>query len=243
MLTSANLKEMSGDSRNMYNHVKRLIDLTLSVIALPFVLITTVIVAIAIKLNDNGPVFYFADRIGYRGKIFQMMKFRSMKVDAPDLRYKDGSTYNAVDDPRVTAIGKVLRRTSLDEIPQLFNILAGQMSLIGPRPDSAFYLSHYTEEERVILNVRPGITGYNQVVSRNSVGTKGKIQNDIYYVEHLSFRLDLYILLTTIKNVIGSKNIYRENGDTTAAEKAEVFHTKDSEGFVTTPTNNEAIGK
>lgn len=193
----------------MYNVVKRIIDFLLSLIILPFVLLFIIAIGIAIKIDDHGPVFYFADRIGYHGKIFKMLKFRSMKVNAPDLRYADGSTYNSADDSRVTRLGCILRRTSLDEIPQFLNVLVGQMAMIGPRPDSAFYLSHYTEEERVILNVRPGITGYSQVMSRNSVGTKGKIQNDIYYVEHLSFGLDVKILFGTIKNVLFSKNVYR----------------------------------
>lgn len=211
----------------MYNLVKRFIDSMLSVISLPVVLILTIIIGILIKLDDKGPVFYLSNRIGYHGKLFRMMKFRSMKVDVPDFRYVDGSSYNATDDPRVTKVGRILRQTSLDEIPQLFNVLIGQMALIGPRPDSAFYLSHYTDEERVILSVRPGITGYNQVVSRNSVGTKAKIQNDIYYVEHLSFRLDLHIMLLTIKNVITSRNVYRGNGDATAFETAKVVHPDD----------------
>lgn len=193
----------------MYNAAKRIIDFLLSLIILPFVLFSIIVIGIVIKIDDRGPVFFRADRIGYHGKIFKMLKFRSMKVNAPDLRYADGSTYNSADDPRVTRLGRILRQTSLDEIPQFLNVLVGQMAIIGPRPDSAFYLSHYTEEERVILNVRPGITGYSQVVSRNSVGTKDKLKNDIYYVEHLSFSLDVRILFGTINNVLFSKNVYR----------------------------------
>jgi len=203
----------------MYNVVKRIIDFILSLIILPFVLLFIIVIGTAIRIDDHGPVFFFADRIGYHGKIFKMLKFRSMKVNAPDLRYADGSTYNSADDPRVTRLGRILRRTSLDEIPQFLNVLVGQMAMIGPRPDSAFYLSHYTEEERVILNVRPGITGYSQVVSRNSVGTKDKLKNDIYYVEHLSFGLDVKILFATIKNVLFSKNVYRAT-DESGANKA-----------------------
>jgi len=166
-------------------------------------------VAIAIKLDDGGPVFYYASRIGKGGRIFKMFKFRSMKVNAPDLRMEDGSTYNAADDPRVTKVGKFLRSTSLDEIPQLLNVFLGDMALIGPRPDSAFYLEHYTDEERVILTVRPGISGWNQAVNRNSVGTKEKLQNDIYYVNHLSFCFDLKIIWMTLKGVIAHKDVYR----------------------------------
>ena len=194
----------------MYKHFfKRLIDFLISLLALPFVLLLCLFVAIAIKLDDGGPVFYYASRIGKGGRIFKMFKFRSMKVNAPDLRMEDGSTYNAADDPRVTKVGKFLRSTSLDEIPQLLNVFLGDMALIGPRPDSAFYLEHYTDEERVILTVRPGISGWTQAVNRNSVGTKEKLQNDIYYVNHLSFCFDLKIIWMTLKGVIAHKDVYR----------------------------------
>lgn len=194
----------------MYKYFfKRLIDFFISLAALPFVLLLCLFVAIAIKLDDGGPVFYYASRIGKGGRIFKMFKFRSMKVNAPDLRMEDGSTYNAADDPRVTKVGKFLRSTSLDEIPQLLNVFLGDMALIGPRPDSAFYLEHYTDEERIILTVRPGISGWNQAVNRNSVGTKEKLQNDIYYVNHLSFCFDMKIIWMTLKGVLAHKDIYR----------------------------------
>ena len=194
----------------MYNKVKRVIDFFISLIFLPIVLILIFIVGLAIKIDDYGPVFYLADRIGYHGKIFKMYKFRSMKVNAPDLRYADGSTYNSANDERVTRVGRFLRKTSLDEVPQLLNVFLGDMAFIGPRPDSAFYLSEYTDEERVILNVRPGITGYNQAINRNAVGTKEKLKNDIYYVKHMSFVFDVKIIIMTIKSVLCSKNVYRD---------------------------------
>lgn len=194
----------------MYKHFfKRLIDFFVALIALPFLLLLCLFIGIAVKVDDGGPLFYKAMRIGKKGKIFKMLKFRSMMVNAPDLRMEDGSTYNAADDPRVTKVGKFLRKTSLDEIPQLLNVLVGDMALIGPRPDSAFYLEHYTPEERVILTVRPGITGWNQAINRNSVGTKEKLQADIYYVEHLSFGLDLKVILLTIKTVLSHKDVFR----------------------------------
>ena len=208
---------MSGVGMSMYNKVKRVIDFCISLIILPIILVLLLIVGIAIKLEDRGPIFYMGERIGYHGKIFKMFKFRSMKVNAPDLRYEDGSTYNSEDDPRVTKVGRFLRKTSIDEVPQFLNVLIGDMALIGPRPDSAFYLSEYTDEERVILDVRPGITGYNQAINRNAVGTKEKLQNDIYYVKHMSFFFDVKIIFMTIKCVLFSKNIYRAetNKDTT----------------------------
>lgn len=188
---------------------KRVIDFLLALVALPFVLVLCLFVYVAIKCDDGGPLFHFAKRIGKNGKIFKMYKFRSMIVNAPDLRLDDGSTYNAEDDPRVTRVGRILRKTSLDEIPQLLNILVGDMALIGPRPDSAFYLDHYTEDERVILTVRPGITGWNQAINRNSVGTKEKLQADIYYVDHLSFLFDCKVLLLTFKTVLNHKDVFR----------------------------------
>lgn len=194
----------------MYKHFfKRLIDFFIALCAAPFVLIVCVFVWIAIKCDDGGPLFHLASRIGRNGKIFKMFKFRSMIVNAPDLRMPDGSTYNSADDPRVTKVGKFLRRTSIDEIPQLLNVLIGDMALIGPRPDSANYLDKYTEEERQILTVRPGITGWNQAINRNSVLTKEKLQNDIYYVQHLDFLFDCKIIWLTIKSVLSHKDIYR----------------------------------
>ena len=193
----------------MYAYVKRFLSFIFSLFLVPLFFIIYIFVAISIKFEDKGPVLYFARRIGLNGQIFNMYKFRSMKVNAPDIRLEDGSTYNGVNDSRVTKVGKFLRKTSIDEIPQVLNILKGDMAFIGPRPDSAMWLSHYSEEEKIILKVRPGITGYNQVVNRNSVTTKEKLENDIYYVKHISFIFDLKILLMTFKAVLTSKNIYR----------------------------------
>lgn len=192
-----------------YSSVKRLLGIVFSLIALPFVLILIVVVGLAIKIEDGGPIFYMASRIGRNGKIFKMFKFRSMKVDAPDIRMDDGSTYNAENDPRVTKVGRFIRKTSIDELPQILNILIGDMAWIGPRPDSASYLDKYTEEERQILSVRPGVTGWNQAINRNSVGTKEKLQNDIYYVKNMSLRLNLKIIWLTINTVLSSKDVYR----------------------------------
>lgn len=192
-----------------YSSAKRFLGIVFSLIALPFVLFLIVVVGLAIKIEDGGPIFYMASRIGRNGKIFKMFKFRSMKVDAPDIRMDDGSTYNAENDPRVTKVGRFIRKTSIDELPQILNILIGDMAWIGPRPDSASYLDKYTNEERQILSVRPGVTGWNQAINRNSVGTKEKLQNDIYYVKHMSLSLDLKIIWLTIKTVLSSKDVYR----------------------------------
>lgn len=192
----------------MYIHFfKRIIDLIFALIALPFVLLIIVIMAPFIWIDDRGPIFYAGKRIGYKGKPFGMLKFRSMKVNAPDIRLEDGSTYNGDDDPRVTKVGKFLRKTSLDEIPQFLNVLIGQMSLIGIRPDPLDWLEKYNEHERVILSVKPGITGYNQAYFRNSVDGLVKLKNDVYYAEHISFWLDVKIFFKTIKTVLFRENI------------------------------------
>ena len=146
-----------------------------------------------------------------------MYKLRSMKENAPDIRLEDGSTFNGDDDPRVTKFGKFARKTSIDELPQIINVLKGDMSFIGPRPDTPMYLDKYTDEEKIILTVRPGITGYNQAINRNSVLTKEKLENDVYYVKHLSLFFDFKIIFMTINTIIMRKNInrnYEESKDT-----------------------------
>lgn len=183
-------------------------DFCLALIALPFMLLLLIPIAIAIKIEDGGPVFYCGKRIGKNGKPFRMMKFRSMKVNAPDIRLEDGSTYNAEDDPRVTKIGRFLRKTSIDELPQIFNILAFQMSFIGPRPDPIDWLEKYREDEKGFLRVRPGITGYNQAYYRNNAEAQLKIENDNYYAEKISFWLDIKIFFKTIQTVLKRENLY-----------------------------------
>lgn len=193
----------------MYIKVKRCIDFIIALIGMPFLGIILLVSAIYIKKEDNGPVIYKADRTGKDGRPFKMYKLRSMKVNAPDIRLADGSTYNGEDDPRVTKFGKFARKTSIDEIPQIINVLKGDMSFVGPRPDSASWINNYSKEERIIHTVRPGITGYNQVINRNAVGTKEKLRNDIIYVEKMSCLFDIKIIILTIKLVFISKNVYR----------------------------------
>lgn len=194
-------------------YMKRIFDFGISLIALPFVIFIIIVVSPFIIIDDGFPVFYNAERIGRNGKLFKMYKFRSMKKDAPDIRLEDGSTYNGEDDPRVTKIGRILRSNSLDEIPQLLNVLKGEMSLIGPRPDPPDWIERYNEDEKVFLKVRPGITGYSQAYFRNSVDSKAKIDNDVFYAQNCSFLLDIKILFRTIIVVLQHENVYRE-GDT-----------------------------
>lgn len=194
----------------MYKMIKRLFDLLFSIIALPFVLVLIMIFGTLIKIEDGGAIFFNAKRIGTDRRVFTMFKFRTMVENAPDYRSEDGSTLNSENDPRITKIGRFMRKTSIDEVPQLINVLLGDMSLIGPRPDSAFWIDNYSEEEKIIHTVRPGITGFNQVINRNAASTKEKLQKDIYYVENFSFKLDLWIFFMTIKKVLKSENVYRE---------------------------------
>lgn len=203
------LNNMKPSGSLLYRFIKRLFDVVVSAILMIPIGIVIGISAIFIRAEDKGPVFYMADRIGRFGSVFKMFKLRSMKVNAPDIRLADGSTYNGEDDPRVTKFGKFARKTSVDELPQIINILKGDMSFIGPRPDTPMYLDKYTNEERIVLTVRPGITGYNQAINRNSVLTKEKLKNDIYYVKNLSLWFDIKIVFMTIATVIGHKNINR----------------------------------
>lgn len=158
--------------------------------------------------TDGGSVLYRAERRGLGGKTFILLKFRSMRVDAPDIRNPDGSTYSAADDPRVTKVGRALRRWSLDEVPQLLNIIRGDMSFVGPRPNLATRpLSDLREEELKRLLVRPGLTGYSQAYFRNSIPAEEKYRYDGEYVDNLSLLLDLKVLLRTVKTVLSAENV------------------------------------
>lgn len=193
----------------MYKYFfKRLIDLIFATVAMPFWLIIFVIISPIIYFQDKGSIFYNASRLGKDGKIFKMYKFRSMKMCAPDIRNEDGSTFNSENDPRLTRIGKFIRKTSLDETPQLLNIIKGEMSIIGPRPDLPEAINHYQGDERLKISMRPGITGFSQAYYRNSVSAKDKFSNDVYYVENISFLLDLKIIIKTVHVVLKNKNIY-----------------------------------
>lgn len=200
---------MLRQKSNIYLRIKRIIDFCIAFMAMPFLGLFLFVCSICIKVDDGGSIFYIARRTGFKGKPFKMIKLRSMKPNAPDIRLEDDSTFNSSDDPRVTKFGKFARKTSIDEIPQIINVLLGDMSFVGPRPNSVSYYDRYTEKEKRIFTVRPGITGYNQVINRNSVGTKEKLKNDIYYVDHMSFLFDMKIVLKTIKVVLSKKNVYR----------------------------------
>ena len=188
---------------------KRFFDIIIALLFLPFILFVFVVIAPIIYFTDKGPVFYNAKRAGKRAKPFKMFKFRSMYVNSPDLRNADGSTYYGEDDPRVTRIGKILRKTSLDELPQLLNVLLGDMSFVGPRPTLATKTWDELDDVRKKrASIRPGITGYSQAYYRNSITQDEKFAYDAYYVEHMSLWLDVKILLQTVISVIKRDHIF-----------------------------------
>jgi len=165
------------------------------------------LLAMLIKLNSPGPVFFRQERSGLNGRIFTMLKFRTMRSDADPY----GRSPQAGDDPRLTRIGKLLRETSLDELPQLLNVLAGQMSLVGPRPLYERQAAQWNDRQRKRLDVRPGITGYAQVQGRGDLPIEEKIELDLHYVENRSLWLDICILFRTILNMTGRKgDIYEK---------------------------------
>ncbi len=190
------------------NFFKRLFDIVLSIIALPFWLIILIVFGPIIYFEDRGPIFYNAPRLGKNGKIFKMYKFRSMKINAPDIRNKDGSTFNSEDDPRLTKIGRFIRKTSIDETPQLLNIIKGDMSIIGPRPDLPEHRKLYEGNEERKLEIRPGVTGYNQAYFRNTVSWKKRIRNDIYYIDNVSLWFDIKIFFKTILSVLKCEDVF-----------------------------------
>ena len=187
----------------MYKHFfKRLIDFILVLCVLlmiwPIFLFITIWLHFA---NKGAGAFFFQERPGKDEKIFKVIKFKSMA----DERDENGNLLP--DKDRITTVGKFVRKTSIDELPQLINVLKGDMALIGPRPLLPEYLPYYTERERLRHTVRPGISGWAQVNGRNNVTWDQKLELDVYYVEHLSFWMDVRVLLSTIKNVLRAKDV------------------------------------
>lgn len=190
---------------------KRVCDLVVGIIALPFVLLIIAVLAPFIHFEDGGPVFYNAPRVGRGGRDFTMYKLRSMKVNAPDLTMPDGSTYNGTDDPRMTRVGAFMRKTSLDEMPQFLNVIKGDMSVVGPRPDLRRETELYTGDEGDKLLVKPGITGYAAVYGRNSLPWHDRLALDVEYVRTMSFPLDVKIFFKTFSTVLKQEGVFVEN--------------------------------
>ena len=189
--------------------IKRIVDIGGSIFAIilfsPIMLIT----AIAIKLTSPGPLIYKQERVGLHNQTFQMYKFRSMEVQDPSIEKKGWTIKN---DPRVTPIGKIIRSTSIDELPQLFNILKGDMSLVGPRPERPFFVEKFREEiprYMVKHQVRPGLTGWAQINGyRGDTSIRKRIEHDLYYIENWTLGLDFKIIFLTFFKGFINKNAY-----------------------------------
>lgn len=194
--------------------VKRGLDVAGAAIGLVALLPLWAAIALAIKLSSKGPVFFSQERAGLKGKPFRMFKFRSMVVDAEE-RLKEFVTiedlaepvYKLKNDPRVTSVGRFLRRFGLDELPQLLNVLRGEMSLVGPRPEVVVLVDRYTAKQRLRLLVKPGITGYQQIHNRGMPNMAARLVYDLFYLRHRNFLLDVYVLAMTVVVISSGKEI------------------------------------
>ena len=189
--------------KNLYrDYIKRCLGFSIALVALiclsPLLIVVTIWLHFA---NKGAGAFFFQERPGKDAKIFKIIKFKSMTDE------RDEHGHLLPDRDRLTRIGAIVRKTSIDELPQLINVLKGDMALVGPRPLLPEYLPYYTEREQLRHTVRPGITGWAQVHGRNNVSWDDKLECDAYYVEHLSLMMDCGIILTTIKNVLQSKDV------------------------------------
>ncbi|MDO8735414.1 MAG: exopolysaccharide biosynthesis polyprenyl glycosylphosphotransferase, partial [Elusimicrobiota bacterium] len=195
--------------------IKRLMDISFSLAIFSFLIIPLLIIALIIKLEDGGPIFYRHKRKGYRGKDFEFLKFRTMVIDADKILEKirhlserSGPVFKMKNDPRITRIGRVLRKFSIDEMPQFINVLKGDMSIVGPRPQVLWEAAYYDEIAKRRLKVLPGITGLWQVRGRSDLSYEEMIRLDIYYLENWSIALDLRIILSTIPAILSQKGAY-----------------------------------
>lgn len=207
-LISENYKKSTG-----YFATKRTIDLAGSLFGIIILSPIMLLTAMAIKLSSKGPVFFVQERVGQDFKVFKMYKFRSMIIDAEDLLYKlkdknemSGPMFKMKEDPRVTKVGKFIRKTSLDELPQLFNVLKGDMSLVGPRPNLPREVENFETWMRAKLIAKPGLTCYWQVMGRNDIDFEQWMELDIKYIKERSFFLDLSLILKTFRVLFGDKH-------------------------------------
>ncbi|PID23867.1 GNAT family N-acetyltransferase [Sporosarcina sp. P7] len=196
--------------------IKRIIDFLGSVIGVIIISPILLIIAFSIKLTSKGPVFFTQERLGKNGKVFKIIKFRTMVVNAEKLG--DGLTVKSNTDNRITKVGKILRATSLDELPQLFNIIVGQMSLVGPRPPVTYFpydgFGNYPDWAKRRFTVRPGVTGLAQVTVRNSVSWDDRIVVDNKYIDAFNVWFDIKILFKTIITLLKTENIYMKTDNT-----------------------------
>jgi lipopolysaccharide/colanic/teichoic acid biosynthesis glycosyltransferase len=187
---------------------KRLLDIAVSAVGLIVLTPVLAVCALMVRRGSPGQILYSQPRLGLHGRPFRLWKFRTMHAGAPDVRNADGSAFSGNHDPRVTPAGRFLRATSLDELPQLWNVLRGDMSLVGPRPDQVDQRRFYTASENRKLDVKPGLTGLAQISGRNQIPWEKRKALDVEYVERQSMWLDLRILGKTIPYVCLRKNIH-----------------------------------
>lgn len=189
----------------MYKHfLKRFFDVVIAILGLIICSIPMLVIAIVIKIESKGPVIFKQERIGRKGKTFCIYKFRSMCIGAEQM---GSGVYSGKGDKRITKVGKILRATSLDELPQFFNLLKGDMSLVGPRPPLTYHpwpLEQYTDEQKRMFEVRPGITGWAQINGRKDVEWNKRIKLNVWYVDHVSLWLDIKILFKTVLKVFSN---------------------------------------
>ena len=191
----------------LFETTKRAMDLVIACVAAIVVLPVMAVIAIAVRLDSRGPALLRQSRVGRHGEDFELLKFRTMVVGAHTM----GSGWLVAErDPRITRIGHFLRRWSLDELPQLLNVLRGEMSIIGPRPTLRYQVEQYTDFQRRRLEVPPGITGWAQVQGRNDLPWPERIELDVWYVDHRSLRLELEILRRTLRVLVTPSGIYNE---------------------------------
>ena len=196
-----------------YKFIKRTIDIIGSIIGLVVLSPILLIVIVAIKIESNGPVVFSQERVGYKGKKFKMYKFRSMVQNAEELKDRlksqnemDGPMFKMKNDPRVTKVGRIIRKTSLDEIPQLVNVLKGDMSLVGPRPSLENEVEEFEDWMLRRLDVKPGLTCYWQVSGRNDIDFRDWMKLDIKYVDEQNILVDIKLILKTVLVLFGDKH-------------------------------------
>ena len=188
--------------------IKRATDIAISLFVLALSSPLFLLLLLAVRLDSRGGALFRQARVGRDGKLFTIYKLRTMVANAADLRNPDGSTFNAERDPRITRVGRLLRRTSLDELPQLINVLKGDMSIVGPRPDLPDQVRYYTDRQKKRLAVKPGLTGWAIIHGRNNLPWETRRELDVQYVESYSLWLDCLILLRTLALVLARKGVY-----------------------------------
>lgn len=209
------IDEQAQNQRYVYRFFKRMLDIVASVIGLIVLSPVFLIVSLAIKAEDRGPIFYSQVRLGKGQRPFKMWKFRSMVVDADEKLEKlleqnevEGAMFKMKEDPRITNVGRFTRKHSLDELPQLWNVLIGEMSLVGPRPPLEREVAEYSEYDKQRLIVKPGCTGFWQVTARNDVDFEGMVNLDLEYIERSSVLFDISILFKTVAIVFKPNGAY-----------------------------------